>query len=189
VNQAASFALLGVGGMAVVKALTGASWADVIKGQPGPVASTGATLANTGVAGVGATAATAAAATASTPAGSKFNADAASLANFVVGSTDVGPGKTTEIAQRLSQLGGQLGVKIYSISAYRTPAHSVAVGGFADDPHTQGLAIDIGVGGLTRASAAVLTNAELASVGLWRPFDMNGQDPAEVNHIQLIGTD
>jgi hypothetical protein len=56
-NQAASFALLGVGGMAVVKALTGASWADVVKGHPGPVASTGATLSSAGVAGVPATAA------------------------------------------------------------------------------------------------------------------------------------
>jgi hypothetical protein len=53
-NQAASFGLLGVGGLAVVKALTGASWADVVRGKPGPVASTGASLASTGVAGAGA---------------------------------------------------------------------------------------------------------------------------------------
>lgn len=112
----------------------------------------------------------------------------AKLPNFVVGTSDVGPGKTVEIAQRLDELGSKLGVKIYSISAYRTPAHSVAVGGFADDPHTKGLAIDIGVNGESRASAAQLTNAQLASVGLWRPFDMDGQDPAEVNHVQLIGT-
>jgi hypothetical protein len=59
-NQAASFALLGVGGMAVVKALTGASWADVIKGHPGAVPDAGATPATAGVAGVGATAAKAA---------------------------------------------------------------------------------------------------------------------------------
>jgi hypothetical protein len=59
-NQAASFGLLGVGGLAVVKALTGASWADVVKGHPGAVASSGATLATTGVAGAGAAIASAA---------------------------------------------------------------------------------------------------------------------------------
>ena len=76
---------------------------------------------------------------------------------------------------------------IYGISGYRTPAHSVAVGGFADDPHTKGEAEDIGVGSLLRSSAAQISEAELARFGLYRPFDPT-DDPnnTEVNHIQLI---
>jgi len=56
-NQAASFGLLAVGGVAVVKALTGSSWSDVVKGTPGAVASTGSSLTSAGVAAVPATAA------------------------------------------------------------------------------------------------------------------------------------
>ena len=76
---------------------------------------------------------------------------------------------------------------IYGISGYRTPARSVAVGGFADDPHTKGEAEDIGVNSLLRSSAAQIGEAELARFGLYRPFDPT-DDPAgsEVNHIQLI---
>ena len=76
---------------------------------------------------------------------------------------------------------------IYGISGYRSPAHSVAVGGFANDPHTQGLAEDIGVGSLLRSSAASIPEATLARFGLYRPFDPSG-DPnnTEVNHVQLI---
>jgi hypothetical protein len=80
-----------------------------------------------------------------------------------------------------------LGIVIYGISGYRTPAHSVAVGGFADDPHTRGEAEDIGVNSLLRSSAAQITEAQLAQYGLYRPFDPS-DDPGntEVNHIQLI---
>ena len=79
------------------------------------------------------------------------------------------------------------GVTIYGISGYRTPAHSVAVGGFADDPHTRGEAEDIGVNSLLRSSAAQISEAQLARFGLYRPFDPS-DDPSnsEVNHIQLI---
>lgn len=58
-NQAASFGLLAVGGIAVTKALTGASFADVVKGHPGKVPTTGSTVASTGVAAVGAASANA----------------------------------------------------------------------------------------------------------------------------------
>jgi hypothetical protein len=96
---------------------------------------------------------------------------------------DVHTGQTAEIARRLGLLGHRLGVTIHAISGYRTPAHSVAVGGFANDPHTKGQAIDIGVNGSSRASAAQLTDAQLASVGLVRPFG----GAQEINHIQLAG--
>ncbi len=103
------------------------------------------------------------------------------------------PGTTQNVGQlpvltsRLDALARALHVTIYGISGYRTPAHSVAVGGFADDPHTKGEAEDIGVGSLLRSSAAQISEAELARFGLYRPFDPT-DDPGntEVNHIQLI---
>ena len=91
------------------------------------------------------------------------------------------------ITADLNALALALRVTIYGISGYRTPAHSVAVGGFADDPHTRGLAEDIGVNSLLRSSAAQISEAELARFGLYRPFDPS-DDPSntEVNHVQLI---
>jgi hypothetical protein len=96
-------------------------------------------------------------------------------------------GQLPVLTSRLNALAKSLHVTIYGISGYRTPAHSVAVGGFADDPHTKGEAEDIGVGSLLRSSAAQISEAELARFGLYRPFDPS-DDPSnsEVNHIQLI---
>ncbi len=96
-------------------------------------------------------------------------------------------GQLPELTARLNALAQALHVTIYGISGYRTPAHSVSVGGFADDPHTKGEAEDIGVNSLLRSSAAQISEAELARFGLYRPFDPT-DDPGntEVNHIQLI---
>ena len=96
-------------------------------------------------------------------------------------------GELPVLTARLDALAKSLGVTIYGISGYRTPAHSVAVGGFADDPHTKGLAEDIGVNSLLRVSAAQISEAQFARFGMYRPFDSSG-DPGntEVNHIQLI---
>jgi Peptidase M15 len=96
-------------------------------------------------------------------------------------------GELPVLTAALNALGKALGVTIYGISGYRSPAHSVAVGGFANDPHTQGKAEDIGVNSLLRSSAAQISEAELARFGLYRPFDPS-DDPSnsEVNHIQLI---
>jgi hypothetical protein len=96
-------------------------------------------------------------------------------------------GQLPVLTVRLNQLAQALRVVIYGISGYRTPAHSVAVGGFADDPHTKGEAEDIGVNSLLRSSAAQVTEAQLAQYGLYRPFDPS-DDPGntEVNHVQLI---
>ena len=103
------------------------------------------------------------------------------------------PGTTQSVGQlpvltsRLDQLAQALRVVIYGISGYRTPAHSVAVGGFADDPHTKGEAEDIGVNSLLRSSAAQISEAQLARYGLYRPFDpSDNPGNTEVNHIQLI---
>ena len=96
-------------------------------------------------------------------------------------------GQLPELTARLNGLAQALHVTIYGISGYRTPAHSVAVGGFADDPHTKGEAEDIGVNSLLRSSAARISETQLAQYGLYRPFDPT-DNPAntEVNHIQLI---
>src|SRR5581483_10173927 len=96
-------------------------------------------------------------------------------------------GQLPALTARLNQLAKALNVTIYGISGYRTPAHSVAVGGFADDPHTKGEAEDIGVNSLLRSSAAQISEAELARYGLYRPFDpTDNPGNTEVNHIQLI---
>jgi peptidoglycan hydrolase CwlO-like protein len=77
------------------------------------------------------------------------------------------------IAARLDQLGRALQLHLIGISGYRTPAHSVAVGGFADDPHTRGEASDTpGVEGVPEAT--------LEQFCLTRPFP----GPAEADHIQ-----
>jgi Peptidase M15 len=96
-------------------------------------------------------------------------------------------GQLPTLSAQLNALGKAMSLTIYGISGYRTPAHSVAVGGFADDPHTKGEAEDIGVNSLLRSSAAQISEAELARFGLYRPFDpTDDPDNTEVNHIQLI---
>jgi hypothetical protein len=110
--------------------------------------------------------------------GSGFVADPGTVQNV---------GELPIITRDLNELGIDLHVTIYGISGYRTPAHSVAVGGYADDPHTKGAAEDIGVDSLLRSSAAQITEAELARFGLYRPFDpTDDPDNTEVNHVQLI---
>jgi hypothetical protein len=96
-------------------------------------------------------------------------------------------GQLPELTARLNTLATALHVTIYGISGYRTPAHSVAVGGYANDPHTKGEAEDIGVNSLLRSSAAQISEAALARFGLYRPFDpSDNPGNSEVNHIQLI---
>lgn len=96
-------------------------------------------------------------------------------------------GQLPVLTARLDQLAKALDVVIYGISGYRTPAHSVAVGGFADDPHTKGEAEDIGVNSLLRSSAAQISESQLARYGLYRPFDpSDNPSNTEVNHVQLI---
>ena len=79
------------------------------------------------------------------------------------------------IAARLDQLGRALQLHLDGISGYRTPQHSVEVGGFADDPHTRGQASDTpGVEGVPEAT--------LERFCLTRPFG----GAAEADHIQLL---
>lgn len=97
---------------------------------------------------------------------------------FVAGpGTNYTVGKEPQIAADLKRLGEYLHVTLEGISGYRSPQHSVEVGGFADDPHTRGEASDT-LGTQTIASAI------LARFGLERPFP----GAAEADHMQLLGS-
>jgi peptidoglycan hydrolase CwlO-like protein len=92
---------------------------------------------------------------------------------FPAAGSDYSVGQEPIIAARLDVLGRALGLQLTGISGYRSPAHSVEVGGFADDPHTQGLASDTpGVEGVPEST--------LLRFCLTRPFP----GPREADHIQ-----
>jgi hypothetical protein len=90
--------------------------------------------------------------------------------NYVVGKEPI-------IAARLNTLGKALHLHLIGISGYRTPQHSVEVGGFANDPHTRGEASD--TPGIEGVPESVLEKFDLE-----RPFP----GPAEADHIQLLGS-
>jgi hypothetical protein len=106
--------------------------------------------------------------TAYVPHGGEFGFFPAAGTNYAVGEEPV-------IAARLDALGRALQLHLIGISGYRTPQHSVEVGGFADDPHTQGIASDTpGVEGVPEAT--------LAQFCLTRPF----AGAREADHIQEL---
>jgi hypothetical protein len=93
---------------------------------------------------------------------------------FPAPGTNYSVGEEPTIAARLDALGKALHLHLIGLSGYRSPQHSVEVGGFADDPHTRGEASDTpGVEGVPEAV--------LLRFGLTRPFP----GPAEADHIQL----
>ena len=93
---------------------------------------------------------------------------------FPAPGTNYSVGVEPTLAARLDRLGKALHLHLIGLSGYRTPAHSVEVGGFANDPHTRGQASDTpGVEGVPEAT--------LNRFGLTRPFP----GPAEADHIQL----
>jgi uncharacterized coiled-coil protein SlyX len=96
---------------------------------------------------------------------------------FQAAGTNYSVGEEPVIASRLNTLGKALHLHLIGISGYRTPQHSVEVGGFANDPHTRGEASDTpGVEGVPESI--------LEKFGLTRPFP----GPAEADHIQLLGS-
>jgi TP901 family phage tail tape measure protein len=99
--------------------------------------------------------------------------------------TNFTAGYEPQIVADLRKLSAEMKEIVYGISGYRSPSHSVAVGGFSDDPHTEGKAADIGLGSPTLASMLGVPEADLRKVGLYRPFFP--PDSAEANHVQLIG--
>jgi hypothetical protein len=93
---------------------------------------------------------------------------------FPAPGTNYSVGEEPVLAARLNTLGKALHIHLIGISGYRTPQHSVEVGGFANDPHTRGEASDTpGVEGVPEAT--------LKQFGLTRPFP----GAAEADHIQL----
>jgi peptidoglycan hydrolase CwlO-like protein len=103
-----------------------------------------------------------------------FAADAGMYGFFPAPGTNYSVGSEPTIAARLDRLGKALHLHLIGLSGYRTPQHSVEVGGFADDPHTRGQASDTpGVEGVPESV--------LLQFGLTRPF----AGPAEADHIQL----
>jgi Peptidase M15 len=106
-----------------------------------------------------------------------FAAHGGSTGFFQAPGTNYTEGVEPIIAARLDRLGKALGLHLIGISGYRTPQHSIEVGGFADDPHTRGEASDTpGVEGVSEAT--------LEQFGLTRPFG----GAAEADHIQLLGS-
>jgi peptidoglycan hydrolase CwlO-like protein len=92
---------------------------------------------------------------------------------FPAAGTNYSVNQEPVIAARLDALGRALGLHLIGVSGYRTPEHSVEVGGFADDPHTQGIASDTpGVEGVPEAT--------LERFCLTRPFG----GAREADHIQ-----
>jgi hypothetical protein len=96
---------------------------------------------------------------------------------FQAAGTNYSVGDEPTLASRLNTLGKALHLHLIGISGYRSPQHSVEVGGFANDPHTRGEASDTpGVEGVPEST--------LERFGLTRPFP----GPAEADHIQLLGS-
>lgn len=93
---------------------------------------------------------------------------------FPAPGTNYSVGQEPTIAARLNTMAKALCLHLIGLSGYRSPQHSVEVGGFADDPHTRGEASDTpGVEGVPEST--------LLRFGLTRPFP----GPAEADHIQL----
>ena len=92
---------------------------------------------------------------------------------FQAAGTNYSVNQEPVIAARLDALGEALKLHLIGLSGYRTPEHSVEVGGFSDDPHTQGEASDTpGVEGVAESV--------LEQFCLTRPFG----GAAEADHIQ-----
>lgn len=88
----------------------------------------------------------------------------------------------------LDRAARQLGVTITLTSGFRTPAHSAAVGGYSNDPHTRGVAVDALVNGQPVASYPGMAD-ELRHVGLEpgtsSDFYRGRPDPV---HVQIPGS-
>lgn len=106
--------------------------------------------------------------------GTPFTPGGGSYGFFPAPGTNYSVGVEPILAARLDRLGKALHLHLIGLSGYRTPAHSVEVGGFPNDPHTHGQASDTpGVEGVPEAT--------LRRFGLTRPFG----GAAEADHIQL----
>ncbi len=105
-----------------------------------------------------------------------YEAHSGAYGFFPAPGTNYAVGSEPSLAAHLDALGRALRLHLIGLSGYRSPQHSVEVGGFANDPHTRGGASDTpGVEGVPEAT--------LNRFGLTRPFG----GAAEADHIQLSG--
>jgi hypothetical protein len=106
--------------------------------------------------------------------GGAFAAHVGDYGFFPAPGTNYSVGQEPQLAARLDALGKALHLHLIGLSGYRSPQHSLEVGGFANDPHTRGEASDTpGVEGVPEGT--------LLQFGLTRPFG----GAAEADHIQL----
>jgi len=113
----------------------------------------------------------------STYSGPIASGNSAGYGFFQAPGTNYTVGDEPTLASKLNELGKALHLHLIGLSGYRTPEHSVEVGGFPNDPHTKGQASDTpGVEGVPEAT--------LNQYGLTRPF----AGAAEADHIQLVGS-
>lgn len=96
---------------------------------------------------------------------------------FPAPGTNYTQGQEPLIAARLGALARAKGLHLIGLSGWRSPQHSVEVGGSADDPHTQGKASD--TPGIEGVSESVLEQ-----FGLTRPL----AGAKEADHIQLAAS-
>lgn len=106
-----------------------------------------------------------------------FASHAGAYGFFPAAGTNYSVGEEPRIAGRLDVMGKALHLHLIGLSGYRSPQHSMEVGGFANDPHTRGQASDTpGLEGVPEAT--------LNHYGLTRPFP----GAAEADHVQLVGS-
>jgi peptidoglycan hydrolase CwlO-like protein len=111
------------------------------------------------------------------PVGAFTSAPEGAYGFFPAAGTNYSVGEEPSLAEHLNTMGKALHLHLIGISGYRSPEHSVEVGGFANDPHTRGEASDTpGVEGVPEST--------LNQFGLTRPFG----GAAEADHIQLAGS-
>jgi peptidoglycan hydrolase CwlO-like protein len=111
------------------------------------------------------------------PVGAFTSAPEGAYGFFPAAGTNYSVGEEPVLAEHLNTMGKALHLHLIGISGYRSPEHSVEVGGFANDPHTRGEASDTpGVEGVPEST--------LNQFGLTRPFP----GAAEADHIQLAGS-
>lgn len=92
------------------------------------------------------------------------------------------------LLDRMNILARRLGITIDVISGYRSPKYSAEVGGYANDPHSRGVAVDAWVGGVPIGDVphAVQLMHELGLESGAQPGFYKGKSDPE--HVQVPGS-
>ena len=96
-------------------------------------------------------------------------------------------GVNPTLLSALNRIGEQTGQTIQIFSGYRSPSYSAKVGGYSNDPHTRGEAVDANING--KPIGDVIPLATLQHYGLQggnQPGFYNGQTDPE--HVQIPGS-